>query len=168
MVGIHGWAAVRKAGLAATALIVACCAPAHAATRPDLFPTRLVYPAGTAQPGVLYTTRATIENLGSATAGRSTTAFYLSLDAKRSSGDVRVGRVATKAIAADHGVRVTRKFYLPANLAPGTYRVLVCADDAHKVRESHEGNDCLASRPALTVRRAAAQASAQPTVHLDP
>ena len=173
MVGIHGWCAVRKAGLAAAALIVACCAPAQAAARPDLLPTKLSYPAGTARPGVLYTTRATIENAGSATAGRSTTAFYLSLDAKHDRGDVRVGGVAVKSIAAGHGVRVTKKFRVPANVKPGTYRMLVCADDTKRVKESREANDCLASKPALTVRAApptaqVQQAQVQPSVHLDP
>ena len=165
--GIHGWSAFRRAGLAATALIVASCAPAHAAARPDLLPTKLSYPAGVAQQGVVYTTRATIENAGSANAGRSTTGFYLSLDTKRDGRDVRLGGVAVKSIAAGHGVRVTKKFSLPAHMSPGTYRVLVCADDTKRVKESHEGNDCLASKPALTVG-SQPQPQAQLSVHLDP
>src|SRR4051794_23602129 len=149
-------------------LVALCCAPAHASARPDLLPTKLTYPAGTARPGALYTTRAVIENAGSAGAGRSTTAFYLSLDAKRGRGDVRVGGVAIKSLAAGHRVRVTKKFTMPANVPPGTYRMLVCADDAHRVRESHEGNDCLASNPALTVRAQTQASGVQPSVHLDP
>jgi len=147
-----------------TALVLlACAAPAHAAGRPDLFVTKLSSPAGTAQPGVRHTASAVVRNLGSGAAGRSSLGFYLSTDSLRSRGDIRVGGSAIKPLAPSRGARVSKSFTIPQGTPPGAYDVLVCADDGQRVRESHEGNNCLASRLRLTVG-AAARASGPTTV----
>ena len=40
---------------------------------------------------------------------------------------------------------------VPAGTALGTYRLLACADDQKKVKESDEGNNCLASTSSVDV-----------------
>jgi subtilase family serine protease len=42
---------------------------------------------------------------------------------------------------------------IPSGTAPGTYRLLACADDTKAVTESDEGNNCLAAGGAVTVAR---------------
>ena len=104
-------------------------------------------------------------------AGTSATRVYLTTERRREPGgatheptnprsaltDVRlVGTAAVTTIAAgaSRSVGATR-FTVPAGIPAGDYRVLVCADDQGKVKESEEGDNCKAAANALAVTEAA-------------
>jgi hypothetical protein len=92
----------------------------------------------------------TTRNAGKAKARASATSYYLSSDAKRGAGDVRLAQRKVKALAARKRAAGKTKAKLPA-AAPGSYLVLACADDGKKVREKSEANNCRASKGRITI-----------------
>ena len=84
--------------------------PAQAAGRPDLLVTKLSHPAGNARPGITYTARAAIRNLGTGSAGRSSAGFYLSTDARPGRDDIRLGGVAVGSLAPGRGALASKRF----------------------------------------------------------
>lgn len=119
-------------------------ATAQARTKPDLVVASVTAPA-TAQAGAKVTLRVSVRNTANARAVATTTSFALSKD---------------KQVGRDRGLRPTlrtpvlrpRKSWsgraiatIPANLAPGRYFVVACADSTRKVRERKEGNNCRVS-----------------------
>src|SRR4029077_20204625 len=85
------------------------------------------------------------KNLGGATAGESTTRYYLSKDAVKSSGDVLMRTSTSVPALVAGGVFLTPT---PVNaivpvVVPGAYRLLACADDLNAVNEITGGNNCL-------------------------
>ena len=97
------------------------------------------------------TVTAAVRNKGDKKAGASQTAFYLSTDGKQSANDTTLGTVDTKKVKPKHSMPVAAIFPLPTNAAPGSYRVLACADSGKKVKELKETNNCKASKAAITV-----------------
>jgi hypothetical protein len=97
------------------------------------------------------TFQATVKNTGKAKAKKSRLALLLSKDAKRSKDDLKLVVVNVKALARRKSARVTLRTALPAAAAPGM-RFLACADDAGKLKESKETDNCRAGRvlPAVT------------------
>lgn len=144
--------------------------PAEAAGRADLRVTRASVDKTSVVEGATVTITHVVQNRGRRKAGPSTTRVYLtkdvaaSLEARRTSRtnprsaltDLRlVGKAAVRAIAPGGKRSIgTTRFTVPAGVPAGAYRVLVCADDYGKIRESEEGNNCLAASKALQVKEA--------------
>jgi subtilase family serine protease/subtilisin family serine protease len=85
-------------------------------------------------------------NVGAANAGASTTRFYLSLDAVRSTGDVLLtGARGIPPLAVGAWSTDTVTVFIPAGTPAGTYFLLACADDLGAVAETNESNNCVAS-----------------------
>jgi hypothetical protein len=123
-----------------------------ALTGPDLLVAAVSDPVALASPGSAYGVTDTTTNQGAVLAGRSTTHFYLSLDAVRSADDRRLtGRRPVPPLGA--GVSSTRstKVTIPRSLAPGVYWQLACADAKTAVAESNELDNCLASTGTIQV-----------------
>src|SRR4051812_32616282 len=147
---------MRLSVTALTLLVLALVAMPASATakpkpRPNLADSALGDPPSTLAPGASLAGTATITNKGKRKAGRSRTGFFLSRDAKPSADDLTLGRVKTKALKRGKKAAVVGTFKILATAAAGTYRLLVCADSAGKVRESNERDNCRASRSALTI-----------------
>jgi hypothetical protein len=95
--------------------------------------------------------QATVKNTGRAKAKKSKLALLLSRDGKRTRDDLKLVVANVKALGRRRSARVTLRAALPAAGADGL-RFLACADDARRVRESKEGDNCRAGRtlPAAT------------------
>jgi hypothetical protein len=122
-------------------------APAQAAKRPDLAPSK---PAGvptSANPVDGFATKVVTRNLGRARSGRTTIAFFLSKDGRRSAKDLpfatelRVAKLAAGKRAARRG-----RIVIPPDATSGRWQVLACVDPDKDMRESKEGNNCAASQ----------------------
>jgi subtilase family serine protease len=93
-----------------------------------------------------------VQNVGVATAAASTTQYYLSLDAFRNMGDKRLnGSRSVPSLAPGATSTGSVTVTVPGNTAFGTYYLLACADDAKKVKEGNETNNCLASSATVAV-----------------
>jgi hypothetical protein len=101
-----------------------------------------------------------VVNAGSKRAGRTRVGFFLAKDGQR----LAVGRAWVKAIRGGRR-RVAVATFPLTGIAPGTYRVIACADVTLRVRERREGNNCRAST-AFTVQGAAPQP--QPSTACEP
>ena len=87
------------------------------------------------------------KNRGRRKAKRSVTRYYLSLNRKRDRGDQRLaGKRVVRKLKPRRRSRGRARVRIPAGLALGQYRLLACADDRKKVRESRERNNCRGSR----------------------
>ena len=87
----------------------------------------------------------TVSNLGLGTAKASTTRYYLSTDTVRSANDMLLlGSRAVSSLEPGASLPGSATVTIPANVALGSYRVLVCADDTKVIAELDETNNCLA------------------------
>jgi hypothetical protein len=119
-------------------------APAEARSLPDLRDAAGSVPAAI-HAGRHFVAGETVVNSGSATAGASRVGYYLSRDARKGRGDVWIGRRLVPPIGPGGYSTGSATLRLPS-WAGGRYRLLVCADARHRVREQHERNNCSASR----------------------
>jgi hypothetical protein len=132
---------------------------ARATQLPDLTVSAVANPPQTARVGASIYVRDTVKNTGPAKAGASVTRYYLSLDAKKGAGDVRLtGTRSVEALLPQKSSAGRRDHTIPSSASPGIYFLLACADDTRKVAERNEGNNCRAS--SLKVAVAAPYASA--------
>ena len=145
--------------------------PAHAAAKalPDLTTLGVTADRTTVAEGGLITVRHRLANKGKAPAAASTTRFYLTRDVAGSQAARRTSTSNPRSAPADillSGSRAMPKVKpgarskaaavsvgVPVGTAPGTYRLLACADDRGVVREKVEYNDCT---PAPTTIRVTA------------
>lgn len=86
-----------------------------------------------------------VKNTGHARAGVSTTDIYLSTDTSHDPQDPLIGKVATKSLGKHKHTRSTVPVTVPTGTKPQTYHLIACADATHRIRESHEQDNCLAS-----------------------
>ena len=115
--------------------------------RPDLVVTKGPRVPATVDPGTHLKVKDVVRNKGRRKARRSVTRYYLSLDRTRDKGDQRLaGKRVVKRLKPRRLSRGRARVRIPAGLALGQYRLLACADDRRKVRESRERNNCRASR----------------------
>ena len=152
------------------ALLVTTPATAQAAAKADLKVTKATVDKTTVAEGDELTVTHTVQNRGRRKAGPTTTRVYLTPDAaaslaerkqsrtnpRSSLTDVRlVGKATVKAVVpgAKRTVR-SIEFTVPAGIAAGDYKVLVCADDYGKVKESDEGNNCAAATKPVAITEA--------------
>lgn len=138
-----------------TSLLLLLTGSADAASRPDLEITSLVDPPSVLSPGAAFSTQIAIRNRGRKRSPPSTTGFYLT-ETPRAGKDsaIRLARQRTPQLRAQQSVLREIRFDVPASAsnAPAEYFLLACADDAAKVRESSERNNCLVSSFTLTIR----------------
>jgi hypothetical protein len=130
------------------AAVLAIAGTAGAATpRPDLKVTKVTGPSAAVSPGSYFSVRAIVRNAGKTRAGKTVTGFYLELpnDAQK-----RVGAVVTKKIAKGQKRTIIGLLTVP-QLRDGGYRLISCADDAKRVRERKETNNCRAAKGLVTV-----------------
>ena len=120
---------------------------------PDLTVSAAIAAPGTVSIGDVLSIVATTKNLGGATAGESSTRYYLSKDAVKSSSDVLMSTSTPVPALVPHGVFTTPtavSAIIPV-VAPGAYRLLACADDLNTVNEVTGGNNCLSPNETITV-----------------
>jgi hypothetical protein len=92
---------------------------------------------------VLVGTTATygISNIGSGTAGASTTGIYLSADSTVTTADTLIATTSTPSLAAGASDGEGLSLPLPGNLTPGTYYIGAVADSGAQVAEANEQNN---------------------------
>jgi subtilase family serine protease len=118
---------------------------------PDLVEAALGNPPARVTPGGTFTITDTVRNQGNASAAASTTRYYLSRDAAKSTSDTRLSATrAVPSLAASAQSAGSRILTVPLT-ATGAYFLLVCADDLKKSAESNETNNCRASATQLAV-----------------
>jgi subtilase family serine protease len=125
--------------------------------RPDLVEATATTnpPAPIRTPGTTFSVTDTVQNVGPAASGTSTTRYYLSLDGVKSAGDTLLtGSRGIPALAAGASHSGTVTVTIPATTPLNTYFLLACADDLNVAVETNEGNNCIASTAAtVTVTR---------------
>ena len=113
--------------------------------KPDLAESAVFVLPIVAKPGSPLTVFDTVSNLALGTAKASTTRYYLSGDTVKSVNDVPLGGSRAVPIllpGASHQGSATMS--VPTGTAPGSYRVLACADDGKATAELDETNNCAA------------------------
>ena len=121
--------------------------------RPDLAATAVTAnpSAPVRAPGTTFSVSDTVQNVGVAPSGSSTTRHYLSLDAVKSAGDILLtGSRGVPALAAGATSSGTVTVTIPATMPLDAYFLLACADGANVVGEPNEDNNCVAT-PGATV-----------------
>lgn len=94
----------------------------------------------------------TTRNIGSGTAGESTTRFYLSRDAAISDDDVRLTGSQAAIPASGPGVSQGLLTAAEVQVPAGTYRLIGCADDREAVSEISNTNNCLTLEDPIVVQ----------------
>jgi CARDB protein len=95
----------------------------------------------------------TTKNLGSASAGPTTTRYYLSRDTVRGEGDVPLGATSaepTLVAGGQSNPAATVNAVIPA-VAPGAYHLVACANDGHPVPETTAGDNCFSPPETFTI-----------------
>ena len=122
------------------------------AKRPDLVVASLgLTPVVVAPRGVI-TLRHRVRNRGPRPATASTTQFYLSTDGVVGPGDRRLASASVAGVRARGSLAPGAVRAVVPATRPGAYRVLACADDRRRVKESNERNNCTVAATRLTVR----------------
>jgi VCBS repeat-containing protein len=125
---------------------------ALAASRADLKVTKVSAAPASETAGSSFKVSVTVKNAGGRKAKASKLAAYLSLDARRGAGDVRLnGAPKVKALKHGRTDKGGRRFTIPPGAKAGVYRVLVCADAKGAVKERSEGNNCRAAKGSLKI-----------------
>jgi subtilase family serine protease len=119
---------------------------------PDLVETAVSNPPATATPGGSFSATDTVANQGNASAGLTTTRYYLSKDTTKTTTDrLLTGTRAVPGLAAGDNSTGTITVTIPTSTASATYYLLACGDDLKKVTESNEKNNCKASTTKVVV-----------------
>ena len=149
---------VRRTAVATAALIALVAATAQpAAARPDLVVTSTGWTdyigfdpdAVVAGPGAQLRVVERTRTAGDDFAGRSSTRYLL----RDSNGRTRaLGSRPVEALAPGDSTRAVQDVFVTEAVAPGTYRLLACADGARRIRENSERNNCRVASGQLRVR----------------
>ncbi len=118
---------------------------------PDLIEAAVSNPPTTSTTGSTFSVTDTAQNIGTATAGASTTRYYLSSTTSRGSGHLLTGSRAVPSLASNATSSGTVTVTVGAGIPAGTFFLLACADDTLLVAESNENNNCTASAAQVTV-----------------
>ncbi len=112
----------------------------------DLSVTAVVGPAGAAI-GRSITVGTTVRNAGGSAASSSVLRLYMSADVTLDAGDRELTTRAVPGLAASATLALTTPATIPADLTPGSYRILALVDAANSVREGNEANNVGMSGP---------------------
>jgi subtilisin family serine protease len=119
---------------------------------PNLRTTAVSNPPASAPRGSSFSVTDTASNSGNASAGASTTRYYLSLSAKKDSQSVMLSNTrAVPPLATGANSAGSATVSIPAAIPAGNYYLLACSDDAKKVAESNEKDNCKAAATQITV-----------------
>lgn len=144
-----GWILVLAA--LALALPAAAVAKRKAVSQaPDLVAKKLTLTPASVAAGDSAKVELTIVNRGKHRAGKSTTGFWISYDAKQSKGDVLAGSANLNGIKYKRSKRAKLTFTVPIDFPVGRYYIIACADALKKVAEDYERNNCRAVKIAVT------------------
>lgn len=121
-----------------------------AAKRPDLRVVKVANPPAKADPGKAFSTKVTVRNAGSATAGASSVSLHLSRDVRKGAGDLSAGSASVGKLAKGRSATAKGTVRIPSS-ASGSYYVIACADSRGKVKESSEKNNCSPSGTTVQV-----------------
>ena len=83
----------------------------------------------------------TTKNIGTGTAGASTTKLYLSTNTTWDAGDTYLGSRAVPMLAAGASSAGSTSVTIPSSIATGTYYIIALTDDGNAVVESNETNN---------------------------
>jgi subtilase family serine protease len=123
-------------------------------TAPNLRVTALSNPPSSVRRGRTMRVQDSTRNVGTAKAGTSVTRYLLSLDGRRSAGDVLLaGTRSIAALAPGATARGAVTVRVPSSTPVGKYRLLACADDTKRVAEGNERDNCRASTFTVRVAR---------------
>ena len=126
----------------------------RALRRPDLLVSSLSAPPASGNPGDTFVEKLATKNVGTAPAGRSSTRLYLSLDRKKGPGDLRLPVAqAVPRLKPKRAARGSLQETLPPSMLAGSWFVLACADDKHRVREKSEKNNCRSTGSPVVVTK---------------
>lgn len=116
-----------------------------ATSKPDLAVTRVTVPIESQPPGSIVV-KSILANQGEAASGKFKLYIYLSEVPRVDFGRSHLLEVIS-GITLDAGATAVRKkaVTIPFDVAPGTYRIVVSADQLGNVAESSETNNCKAS-----------------------
>jgi hypothetical protein len=113
---------------------------------PDLVVTKVSKPPASELAGSKLTVVVQLSNKGTAKAGKSRLGLYLAKGKKHTKKDRRLKQAKLKPLKSGKKAKAKLKIVLPANTKAGTYRLIACADDGKKVRESKESDNCRATK----------------------
>jgi hypothetical protein len=113
---------------------------------PDLVVGKVSKPPASLVVGSKITISVKLRNKGQAKARKSKVGLYLAKGKKLTHKDRRLKRTRVKALRSHKKAKAKFKVLLPAKSAPGTYRLIACADDGKSLRESKEKDNCRASK----------------------
>ena len=105
-------------------------------------------------PGTAVPLTVTVANQGTADSAATVAGMYLSSTGLKDSTAVPAGDVNVPQLAAGTNLTTQTSMTIPANIALGSYYLLVCADDTNVVAETNESNNCGATGSALNVHLA--------------
>lgn len=114
--------------------------------RPDLVETRVAVSQQRVEAGGTLEVVDVVRNRGDAAAGPSRTGYYLSRDRLFDGRDVLLGSRRVQALLPGSSSRGSASLRVRDSVGPGSYRVLACADDRHRIRETSERGNCRAAR----------------------
>jgi len=130
----------------------AATATPHGIAKADLLETTVSNPPATASRSSSFTVVDTVTNLGNAPVGASITQYYLSRDATdRGRDQLLLGQRLVPALAPLAESLGAATVTVSNKTRPGSYFLLVCADDRHDVQEDDERNNCITSTGMVTV-----------------
>jgi CARDB len=130
---------------------------------PDLAVGKVSKPPASVVVGTKLNVVVKLRNKGKAKAGKSRLGLYLATGKKhRAKKDRRLGRAKIKALRAHKRAKAKFSVVFPANVTPGTYRLIACADDSKRLRESKERDNCDASQTFTLAPQPPASGPARP------
>jgi hypothetical protein len=144
--------------LAGSAFVALSAAARAGRPTTDLRIATVINPPSALTAGGSFDAVATVRSTGRP-AGRHVVALYLSVDGRRDKGDQRLTGSLVPARAIGRLAVAAGRVTVPAGASGGTFRLLACADDPARVRETSETNNCTASRRATTLAAAGAAAA---------
>jgi hypothetical protein len=113
---------------------------------PDLVVGKVSKPPASVVVGSEITISVKLRNKGKAKARKSKAGLYLAKGKKLTHKDRRLEQAKVKALRSHKKAKAKFKVVLPAKTAPGTYRLIACADDKKSLHESKEKDNCRASK----------------------
>jgi CARDB len=113
---------------------------------PDLTVAKVSKPPASALRGTSLSIIVKVRNKGTARASKSRLGLYLAKGKKHQRKDLRLKRVKLKTLRGGKKRKAKLQALIPKSTSPGSYRLIACADDAKKLRESKERDNCRATR----------------------